>query len=72
MPLLMATVARMNVDFQIEILPADGIRLPVSVSGEFGTSPFFGSSSVKAIRLTMGQHTTFLPHKIASQESIGE
>jgi len=26
------------------IVPADGVRLPFLGSGEFGTSPFFGSS----------------------------
>jgi hypothetical protein len=33
-----------NFDFQLEIAPADGIRLPFSGSGDFGTSPFLGSS----------------------------
>jgi hypothetical protein len=40
-----AAVIRTNVDFEIEIAPADGIRLPFLGSGDFGTSPFFGSSS---------------------------
>jgi hypothetical protein len=31
-----------NVDFQIEFVPADGIRLPFSRSRDLGTSPFFG------------------------------
>ena len=38
-----------HIDFQIEIVPADGIRLPISGSGEIGTSPFFGQLSVKTI-----------------------
>jgi hypothetical protein len=40
-------------------LLADGIRLPFSGSGEFGTSPFFEQLSVKAIRLTVRQRTLF-------------
>jgi hypothetical protein len=39
-----ASVARTNFDFQIEIVPADGIRLPFSGSGDFGTSPFLGAA----------------------------
>jgi hypothetical protein len=35
---------RTNVDFQIEIVPADGIRLPFSGSGDVGTSPVLGST----------------------------
>jgi hypothetical protein len=44
MPLLMAAGIRANVDFQMEIMPADGIRLPFSRSGDLGTSPFLSSS----------------------------
>jgi hypothetical protein len=44
MPTPMAAVIRTNVDFQIEIVPADAIRLPFSESGDFGTSPFLGST----------------------------
>jgi hypothetical protein len=33
-----------HVDFQIEFVPADGIRLPFLGSGDLGTSPFLGSS----------------------------
>jgi hypothetical protein len=47
-----------NIDFQIEFVPADGIRLPFSGSGDLGTSPFFGQLSVKAICLTASQRTT--------------
>jgi hypothetical protein len=43
--------------FQIEIVPADGIRLPVGRSGDLGTSPFFGSSQSRQIRLTATQCT---------------
>jgi hypothetical protein len=46
-----------NVGFQIEFVPADGIRLPFSGSGDLGTSPFFGQLSVKAISLTASQRT---------------
>jgi len=28
--------------FRLEILPADGIRLPIFGNGPFGASPFFG------------------------------
>jgi hypothetical protein len=34
MPTPMALVIRTNVDFQIEIVPADGIRLPFSLEAE--------------------------------------
>jgi hypothetical protein len=64
MPLLMAPVIRTNVDFQIEIVPADGIRLPFSGSGDLGTSPFFGQLSVRTIRLTVRQRTTVPAYKI--------
>jgi hypothetical protein len=37
------------------LLTASGCQSPVS--GEFGTSPFLGSSSVKAISLTTSQRT---------------
>jgi hypothetical protein len=30
--------------FRLKIVPADGIRLSFSGSGDLGTSPFFGSS----------------------------
>jgi hypothetical protein len=53
-------VIRANVDFQIEIVPADGIRLPFSESGDFGTSPF-GSFLVKAISSTAYKRTTVVP-----------
>jgi hypothetical protein len=43
-PLPMAPAARTNFDFQLEFAPADGSRLPLSGSGDFGTSPFLGSS----------------------------
>jgi hypothetical protein len=33
-----------RIDCQLLFVPADGIRLLFSVSGEFGTSPFWGSS----------------------------
>jgi hypothetical protein len=46
-----------NLDFQIEFVPADGIRLPFSGSGDLGTSPFFGQLSVKVISLTVSQRT---------------
>jgi hypothetical protein len=61
-----------NVNFQIENVPADGIRLPFSASGDFGTSPSFGQLSVKPNCTTMRQGTTFLPHKIGSQETLRE
>jgi hypothetical protein len=32
-----------NVEFQIEIVPADGIRLPFLKSGDFGTSRFWAA-----------------------------
>jgi hypothetical protein len=35
--------AKLNVDFQIEIVLADSIRLPFSGSGDFGTSPFLAA-----------------------------
>jgi hypothetical protein len=41
-PAPMGPVIRTNVDFQIEIVLAYGIRLPFSGSGDFGTSPYFG------------------------------
>jgi hypothetical protein len=33
-----------NINFQIEIVPADGTGLLSGASGDFGTSPFFSSS----------------------------
>jgi hypothetical protein len=42
MPAPVIPVLPTNVDFQIEFVPADGIRLPFSGSGDLGTSPFFG------------------------------
>jgi hypothetical protein len=42
----MASLAPSNFDFQFEIAPADGIRLPFPGSGDLGTS-------VEAIRSTM-------------------
>jgi hypothetical protein len=52
------------------VLPAGGIRLPFSWSGEFGTSPFFGQLSVKAICLTVRQRTAFLRHKIVDRKKL--
>jgi hypothetical protein len=57
MPAPVVPVIRANVDFQIEFVPADGIRLPFSGSGDLGTSPFFGQLSVKVISLTVSQRT---------------
>jgi hypothetical protein len=57
---LLALATRTNVDFQIEIVPADGIRLPLFGSGGFGRSPFFGQLSVKANYLTVRHRTAFL------------
>jgi hypothetical protein len=34
MPALMAPVTRTNVDFQIEVVPTDGIRLPFLLGAE--------------------------------------
>ena len=53
----MAPEMQINVDFQVEIVPADGIRLPFSGSGDFGTSPFFGQHLVKLINSTVRQRT---------------
>jgi hypothetical protein len=33
-----------HVDFQIEIVPADGTRLPMRRSGDFGRSPLLRST----------------------------
>jgi AraC-like DNA-binding protein len=51
-----------NIDFQIEIVPADGITLSFLESGDIGTSPFFGQLSVKLTCLTQGQSTLFLAY----------
>jgi hypothetical protein len=56
-PAPIAPVIQTNVDFQIEIVPADGIRLPFPASGEFGTSPFFGQHLVKLISSTVRQRS---------------
>jgi hypothetical protein len=56
-PAPIAPVIQSNVDFQIEIVPADGIRLPFPASGEFGTSPFFGQHLVKLISSTVRQRS---------------
>jgi hypothetical protein len=53
----LALVVRTNVDFQLEIAPADGIRLPFYWEGDFGTSPIFGQHLVKLIRSTVRQRT---------------
>jgi hypothetical protein len=59
--------------FQIEILPADGIRLPFSGSGDLGTSVFFGQLPVKVISLTVSQRTTVPAYKIApARKSLRE
>jgi hypothetical protein len=42
MPAPVVPVIRTN--FQIEFVPADGIRLPFSGGGDLGTSPIFGST----------------------------
>jgi hypothetical protein len=59
-PLPMASVARTNFDFQLEIAPADGVRLPMGESGDFGRSPFFGQLSVKETCSTARKRTTLV------------
>jgi hypothetical protein len=56
----MGPVIRTNVDFQIEIVLADGIRLPFLGSGDFGTSPYFGQLSVNETCSTARQRTTLV------------
>jgi len=46
----------------MKIVPADGIRLPFSGSGDLGTSPFFGQLSVEAIRSAVCQSTILVAH----------
>jgi hypothetical protein len=55
MPAPVVPVIQINLDFQI--VPADGIRLPFSGSGDLGTSPFYGQLSVNVISLTAPQGT---------------
>jgi hypothetical protein len=60
---------RTSVDFQLEKnVPADGIRLPFSASGNLGTSPFLGSSRSRQISLTARHDTIFLAHTKGSKE----
>lgn len=44
-----------NIDFQIEIVLADGIRLPICGSDDFGASPFLEQLSGKRTRLTASE-----------------
>jgi hypothetical protein len=42
-------VIRNHVDFQIEIVPADGIRAAILGNSAFGTTPISGQLSVEMI-----------------------
>jgi hypothetical protein len=51
------TLCYENRDFELEIVPTDGTRLLLFISGDFGTSPFLRSTRIGH------SHTGVLPCK---------
>jgi len=60
-----AAVDTNQVIFLIEIVPAEGIRLPFSGSGGFGTSPLWGSSRSGNLR---NRAPTYHPRAVTPSE----
>jgi hypothetical protein len=53
-------------------LPTGGIRLPIFISGDFGTSPFWGQLFGKPRRLTVrGSYADFGPMSLESDVALG-
>jgi hypothetical protein len=59
MPAPVVPVIRINLDFQIEIVPADGIRLPMG-EAETSVGRRFWAALSQVIRLTARQRTTLV------------
>jgi hypothetical protein len=57
MPAPVVPVIRINLDFQLENVPADGIRLPYSATATSVRRRFLRSSRSKVICQTAAQHT---------------